>query len=231
VEIIGPARTRHLLFTGRLIDARRAHAIGMVHEVVPAADVEQAAAELARMLADNAPLSLAGIKAVIQRTQAARDAIAHDDLDALALAARRSADASEGRRAMLEKRTPQFRGDEVMAKRRVVITGAAGYVAQRMFKALDERWDVVPIDIRAKTREGTSVPRLVVADLTQPDRNAYRQHFKGADAVIHCGFVRAPGMTADTWQDNSDAKFQAEHANVALAYNVYRVALEEGVRR
>ena len=70
-----------------------------------------------------------------------------------------------------------------------------------------------------------------MSDLTQPDRNLYRQHFRGADAVIHCGFVRAPGMTADTWQDNSDAKFQAEHANVALAYNVYRVALEEGVRR
>jgi hypothetical protein len=70
-----------------------------------------------------------------------------------------------------------------------------------------------------------------VADLTQSDRNAYREHFRGADAVIHCGFVRAPGMTADTWQDNSDAKFQAEHANVGMAYNVYRVALEEGVRR
>jgi NAD+ dependent glucose-6-phosphate dehydrogenase len=118
-----------------------------------------------------------------------------------------------------------------MAKRRVVITGAAGYVAQRMFKTLDERWDVVPIDVRTTTRDGQPVPRLIVSDLTVPDRNAYRQHFRGADAVIHCGFVRAPGMTADTWQDNSDAKFQAEHANVALAYNVYRVALEEGVRR
>jgi NAD dependent epimerase/dehydratase family len=118
-----------------------------------------------------------------------------------------------------------------MAKRRVVITGAAGYVAQRMFNALDERWDVVPIDINDKTRDGKPIPRLVVSDLTQPDRNAYRRHFTGADAVIHCVFVRAPGMTADTWQDNSDAKFQAEHANVALAYNVYRVALEEGVRR
>jgi hypothetical protein len=118
-----------------------------------------------------------------------------------------------------------------MARRRVVLTGASGYVAQRMFRALDERWDVVPLDISPTTRDGRPVPRLVVADLTQPDRNAYREHFHGADAVIHCGFVRAPGMTADTWQDNSDAKFQAEHANVALAYNVYRVALEEGVRR
>ena len=118
-----------------------------------------------------------------------------------------------------------------MAKRRVVLTGAAGRVAQRMFKALDERWDVVPIDIRPTTADGTPLPRTVVADLSQADRDAYRQHFRGADAVIHCGFVRAPGMTADTWQDNSDAKFQAEHANVALAYNVSRVALEEGVRR
>ncbi len=118
-----------------------------------------------------------------------------------------------------------------MSQRRVVLTGAAGYVAQRMFKELGERWDVVPLDIRDTTREGKAVAGLVVTDLTQPDRNAYRSHFRGADAVIHCGFVRAPGMTADTWQDNSDAKFQAEHANVALAYNVYRVALEEGVRR
>jgi NAD(P)H-binding len=118
-----------------------------------------------------------------------------------------------------------------MAKRRVVLTGAGGRVAQRMFKALDARWDVVPIDIKTTAHDGTPMPRAVVADLTNPDRNAYRQHFRGADAVIHCGFVRAPGMTADTWQDNSDAKFQAEHTNVAMAYNVYRVALEAGVRR
>ncbi len=34
-----------------------------------------------------------------------------DDLDALALGARTSPDASEGRRAMLEKRRPVFRGE------------------------------------------------------------------------------------------------------------------------
>jgi enoyl-CoA hydratase/carnithine racemase len=111
VEIIGPAHTRHLMFTGRPIDARRALEIGMVHQVVPAAEVEAAAQALARTIADNAPLSLRGIKAVIQRALTVRDTIAADDLDAAARTARSSADASEGRRAMLEKRTPQFRGE------------------------------------------------------------------------------------------------------------------------
>jgi hypothetical protein len=118
-----------------------------------------------------------------------------------------------------------------MAKRRVVLTGAAGYVAQRMFSELSQRWDLVPVDVRATTGDGRSVPGIQVADLTDPDRDAYRHLFRGADAVIHCGYVRAPGLDATTWQDNSDAKFWAEHRNVALAYNVYRTALEEGVRR
>ena len=111
VEVIGPAETRRLLFTGRLIDAARAREIGMVHEVVPAADVEKTTYALARTIADNAPLSLAGMKATVQRTVVARAQIAHADLDAQALAARQSADASEGRRAMLEKRKPRFRGE------------------------------------------------------------------------------------------------------------------------
>ena len=118
-----------------------------------------------------------------------------------------------------------------MAKRRVVLTGAAGYVGQRMFEELSERWDLVPIDVQATTRSGEKVPGIVIADLTNPDRDAYRQHFRGAEAVIHLGYVRAPGLDATTWQNNSDAKFWAEHQNVALAYNVYRTALEEGVRR
>jgi enoyl-CoA hydratase/carnithine racemase len=111
IEVIGPAHTRHLLLTGRPIEARRALEIGMVHEVVPAADLEPATARLARALADNAPLALAGIKAAIARALAARDAVPHDDVDALIAAARASADAREGRRAMLEKRKPVFRGD------------------------------------------------------------------------------------------------------------------------
>src|ERR687892_376922 len=42
VEIIGPAHTRHLMFTGRPLDARRAYEIGMVHQLAPAAEIEPA---------------------------------------------------------------------------------------------------------------------------------------------------------------------------------------------
>jgi len=111
VEIIGPAHTRHLLFTGQTVDARRAYEIGMVHQVVAAAELPAAVQALARRIADNAPLALAGIKASIQRTISARDGIAHGDLDAAANRARTSTDAQEGRRAMLEKRKPAFRGE------------------------------------------------------------------------------------------------------------------------
>ena len=118
-----------------------------------------------------------------------------------------------------------------MSKRRVVLVGAAGYIAQRMYKELAERWDLVSIDVRRTTGDGVAVPGIVIADLTRPDRDEYRRHFRGADAVIHCGYVSARGLDATTWQDNSDAKFWAEHQNVALAYNIYRTALDEGVRR
>ena len=111
VEIIGPGHTRHMLLTGQPVGAQRALEIGLVHEVVPAATLEAATYEMARTIAQNAPLSVAGMKAVIQRAIAARDRIEHGDLDAMIARARKSADAREGVRAMLEKRPPQFRGE------------------------------------------------------------------------------------------------------------------------
>jgi enoyl-CoA hydratase/carnithine racemase len=111
VEVIGPAHTRHLLFTGQPISARRAYEIGMVHQLVPAAEVETATYDLARTIAANAPLSLSGMKLVIERAVSGRESIAHEDLDALVNRARLSKDAKEGVQAMLEKRPPVFRGE------------------------------------------------------------------------------------------------------------------------
>ncbi len=110
VEIIGPAFTRQILFTGQPVDARRAYEMGMVHKVVPLAELERAAYELAQTIAENAPLSLTGMKATVLRAVSGWKQVEHRDLDAMVQRARKSADAQEGVRAMLEKRKPVFRG-------------------------------------------------------------------------------------------------------------------------
>jgi len=111
LEIVGPAAAREILLTARPFDARRAFEIGMVHRVVPPAEIEATTYEMARAIAGNAPLSLAGMKAMIQRAISHREGIDHADLDAMVTRARKSADAREGVRAMLEKRRPTFRGE------------------------------------------------------------------------------------------------------------------------
>jgi enoyl-CoA hydratase/carnithine racemase len=111
LEIAGPAFTRQMLLTGQPVTARRAWEVGMVHELVPAAQLEATTYALARTIAANAPLSLAGMKATIERAIGMRTSIEHEDLDAQVTRARKSADAREGVRAMLEKRPPAFRGE------------------------------------------------------------------------------------------------------------------------
>jgi enoyl-CoA hydratase/carnithine racemase len=111
LEIVGPAAAREILLTACPFDARRAFEIGMVHRVIPPAEIEATTYEMARAIAGNAPLSLAGMKAMIQRAISQREGIDHADLDAMVTRARKSADAREGVRAMLEKRRPQFHGE------------------------------------------------------------------------------------------------------------------------
>ena len=111
-----------------------------------------------------------------------------------------------------------------MARRRVVVTGAAGKIAGQVLPALRQRYDLTLLDVRTTNRAGQDMPDVQVADLVDADRDAYRRHFAGADAVVHFGFV------SDV-RDDGDRYFRAEMANVQMAYNIYQVSVEENVRR
>lgn len=118
-----------------------------------------------------------------------------------------------------------------MAKLKLAVTGACGYVVQRMWRELNERYEVVALDVSTRRSDGDEVPGVRVCDLASEDRDGYRAHFSGADAVLHCAFVNAPRLDATRFMNNTEPKFRAEHRNVAMAYNVYQTALEEGVKR
>ena len=110
-------------------------------------------------------------------------------------------------------------------RRKVVVTGASGYIASLLLPAFRERYGLTLLDIRSVDGEGKEVEGVQIADLTQRDRDSYRHHFSGADAVVHLGFTRAEDKS-DPIQD-----FYAELANVEMAFHVYQTAQEEGVRR
>lgn len=111
-----------------------------------------------------------------------------------------------------------------MSKKKVVVTGACGTIAGVLLPALRERYDLTLLDTRATDPNGNPVPGALRADLMNKDRDSYRHHFNGADAVVHCAYYRV-GDQGD------DAYFSSELANLQMTYNVYQVAWEERVRR
>ena len=111
-----------------------------------------------------------------------------------------------------------------MEKRTVLVTGAAGKIANQVLPAMRERYELTLLDLRDTNRQGQPVEGVQVADLLNPDRDTYRSHFTGVDAVVHFGFASAG-------RSDTDAYFQAELSNVQMAYNVYQTSVEEGVRR
>jgi enoyl-CoA hydratase/carnithine racemase len=113
LEAIGAPRTRELFLTGRNIDARTALSWGLVNEVVGAADLEDAALDLAEDIAANAPLSVRGNKRAIRELLAAEGALDPEverELVELREASFHSDDLREGVRAFGERRPARWKG-------------------------------------------------------------------------------------------------------------------------
>lgn len=111
-----------------------------------------------------------------------------------------------------------------MAKKKVLMTGAAGYIAQQMLPTFRSLYELVLLDVSATNRRGETMPDIVPIDLIDPDRSKYARHFEGVEAVIHLGYKRRSG-------DNPLDHFFDEKCNVEMAYNVFRTAYDAGVSR
>ncbi len=77
-RIVGPAFAKDLLFTGRVIRADEALRIGLVNSVVPFADVESAAMEMAAMIAANSPPALIATKETVDRATSVDEGAQHE---------------------------------------------------------------------------------------------------------------------------------------------------------
>jgi enoyl-CoA hydratase/carnithine racemase len=96
-----------MLFSGRLLDATQAAAIGLVNRVVASEHLEKAAADYARKLFANSPQAIGTAKAIINSLSGVH-AQPEELLEDRITASFSSADFREGYAAFMEKRPPRF---------------------------------------------------------------------------------------------------------------------------
>lgn len=109
-QLIGYARAKEFLFTGKMMTAAQAVQIGLVNHAVPLDQLDQHVYEMARTLADGATKAIRWTKQVVNLPLRQ---IAHSTMDlslSLETRANLTSDHQEAVRAFSEKRKPVFTG-------------------------------------------------------------------------------------------------------------------------
>ncbi|MGH3144382.1 MAG: enoyl-CoA hydratase/isomerase family protein [Rubrobacter sp.] len=110
-RIVGRNLAKEFLMTGRNMTAEEGHRLGVVNRVVEGETLLDEALELARKLARRAPFAVREAKQLVNQGVEAPVDLALSYEQATLSNLYQTADASEGIRAFVEKRRPDFRGE------------------------------------------------------------------------------------------------------------------------
>jgi enoyl-CoA hydratase/carnithine racemase len=110
MNVLGAANTMDIFMSARKFDAKEALRMGFVSQAVPVAALDKTVADYCKLVAENAPLTVAAAKYAVQ--QWLKDEKDRDLAKATRMveACFASEDHKEGRKAFMEKRTPEFKG-------------------------------------------------------------------------------------------------------------------------
>jgi enoyl-CoA hydratase/carnithine racemase len=109
-RLVGKGRAPQLILSGEMIGVQEAYRIGLVNEIVPAADLIARAEAILNKIASNAPIAVKfALEAVNKGMETSQDEGLLLEASYFGLCAA-TEDKKEGTSAFLEKRAPQFQG-------------------------------------------------------------------------------------------------------------------------
>ncbi|MDO3380295.1 enoyl-CoA hydratase-related protein [Geoalkalibacter halelectricus] len=109
-RLVGKGRAKELILTGEMIDAREAHRIGLVNQVLPPGELLESAVKMAKKIASKGQVAVRlGKEAIDNGLEMDQDRAARYEAELFGLCFA-SADQKEGMAAFLEKRAAHFRG-------------------------------------------------------------------------------------------------------------------------
>lgn len=82
--LVGLARAKELIFTGRVVGMPEAEALGLLHRATAAAEAEEAALALAREIAAHPPEGLRRLKRMFRELEGAADRVAYENAELVA---------------------------------------------------------------------------------------------------------------------------------------------------
>jgi enoyl-CoA hydratase len=109
-RLVGEGKAMEMILTGEILDARTAHAIGLVNHVVPLDQLEAKTMEIANRIAEKSPIALSLAKEAVKiASRSNLDEGLRREVDLFALCFS-TEDKDEGVAAFLEKRKPVWKG-------------------------------------------------------------------------------------------------------------------------
>ena len=109
-QLVGPAKAAELFYTGEMIDAKTALRLGLVNQVVPAAQFEAEVKTLAQKIAQGPSLAIRAVKKALFAGEEKELSRALDNEVREQVRCYLSEDCNEGIRAFFEKRPAKFQG-------------------------------------------------------------------------------------------------------------------------
>ncbi|MAU24242.1 MAG: hypothetical protein CL706_02385 [Chloroflexi bacterium] len=112
--------------------------------------------------------------------------------------------------------------------KKILITGANGYVASRIIPHLEKKYELTLVDIEFNKKFNSKIIKMNLSDSSVED---IEKIVKGHQSVIHLAYIRPDHERNSKNTNNELNSFDQENRNVIMANKIYKAALTQNIDR